>query len=209
MRYTRPDKEKGQAVSQIPNEIKDILSHQNLKVAADFARDSLSPAESPGFDPEKLATIPAQDRRWAWIEVDLSAIRHNMTIARQAVGRGKRIMAVVKADAYGHGAVKVAKTALNSGADYLGVATVDEAIELREALVNAPILLLAQPPITAIPLLIAYKIMPTIYTPDFAIQYGEAADSFGVRAPFHLKVNTGMNRIGVRYDSVVDFMTQI
>ncbi|MEG0503578.1 MAG: alanine racemase [Raoultibacter sp.] len=193
----------------MPNEIKDILSHQNLKVAADFARDSLSPAESPGFDPEKLATIPAQDRRWAWIEVDLSAIRHNMTIARQAVGRGKRIMAVVKADAYGHGAVKVAKTALNSGADYLGVATVDEAIELREALVNAPILLLAQPPITAIPLLIAYKIMPTIYTPDFAIQYGEAADSFGVRAPFHLKVNTGMNRIGVRYDSVVDFMTQI
>lgn len=196
-------------MSQIPNELKDILSHQNLKVAADFARDALSPVESPGFDPDKLATIPAQDRRWAWIEVDLSAIRHNVAVARQAVGRGKRIMAVVKADAYGHGAAKVAKTALNSGADYLGVATVDEAIELREALVNAPILVLAQPPITAIPLLIAYKIMPTIYTPDFAIQYGEAADSFGVRAPFHLKVNTGMNRIGVRYDSVVDFMTQI
>ena len=209
VRYTRLDKEKGRAVSQLPSEIKDILSHQNLRVAADFARDTLSSSETPGFDPHKLATIPAQDRRWAWLEVDLSAIRHNLAVARHAIGRGKRIMAVVKADAYGHGAVMVAKTALNSGAEYLGVATVDEAIELREALINAPILVLAQPPISAIPLLIAYKVMPTVYTPDFAIQYGEAADSFGVRAPFHLKINTGMNRIGVRSDAVVEFMTQI
>lgn len=118
-------------------------------------------------------------------------------------------MAVVKADGYGHGAVKVTKTALNSGAEYLGVATVDEAIELREALINAPILVLAEPPISSIPLLLAYKVMPTVFTPEFAIQYGEAADSFGVRAPYHLKVNTGMNRIGVRHDEVIEFMTQV
>ena len=116
------------------------------------------------------------------------------------IGSGRHMMAVVKADAYGHGAVRVAKTALNSGADYLGVATVDEGIQLREGLVNAPILMLAEPPASAIPLLPAYKIMPAVYSSEFAIKYAEAADSMGLRAPFHLAVNTGMNRIGVRWD---------
>ena len=93
--------------------------------------------------------------------------------------------------------------------DYLGVATVDEAIELREALVNAPILVLSQPPLSAIPLLLAYKVMPSVYTPEFAIQYAETADAYGMKAPCHLAVNTGMNRIGVRHDEVVEFMGQV
>lgn len=181
------------------------------KAALAFAR-SLEPDAKTGriaFDPEKLATIPARDRRGAWVEIDLSAIRHNVAVARQSVGRGKRIMAVVKADAYGHGAVQVAKCALNSGADYLGVATVDEAIELREALVGAPILVLSEPPAAAIPLLLAYKVMPAVYTPEFAIRYAEAADAYGIRAPYHLAVNTGMNRIGVRHDRVIEFLSQV
>lgn len=161
------------------------------------------------FDPEKLAQIPETDRRWAWTEIDLNAIRHNTNEYKRRIGRGCRLMAVVKADAYGHGAERVAKTALNSGAEYLGVATVQEGIKLREALVNAPILILSQPPAQAIPLLLGYKIMPSIYAPDFAIQYAEAADSFGVRAPYHLAVNTGMNRIGVRHDEVVAFLSQV
>ena len=132
-----------------------------------------------------------------------------MSVAKQRIGHGRRLLAVVKADAYGHGAVRVAKTALNSGADYLGVATVQEAVELREGLVNAPILVLSQPPASAIPLLLGYKIMPSIYSAEFAIQYAEAADSFGLRAPYHLAVNTGMNRIGVRHDEVVSFMHQV
>ena len=69
---------------------------------------------------------------------------------------------------------------------------------------NAPTLILGEPPATAIPLLLAYKIMPAVYTAEFAIRYAEAADAFGVSAPFHLKVNTGMNRIGVRWDEVVE-----
>lgn len=167
-----------------------------------------SPAP-PTFDPDKLRLIPATDRRWAWTEIDLNAIRHNVSAVKQRLARGCRLMAVVKADAYGHGAVRCAKTALNSGVEYLGVATVQEAIELREGLVNAPILVLSQPPLSAIPLLLAYKVMPSIYTPDFAIQYAEAADSFGLRAPYHLAINTGMNRIGVRHDEVVAFLTQV
>ena len=163
----------------------------------------------PSFDPDKLATIPSKDRRWSWIEIDLNAIRHNTQAVKKAIGAGRHLMAIVKADAYGHGAVRVAKTALNSGADYLGVATVDEGIQLREGLVNAPILMLAEPPASAIPLLLAYKIMPAVYTSEFAISYAEAADSMGIKAPFHLAVNTGMNRIGVRHDEVVSFMNQV
>lgn len=174
-----------------------------------FAEAGTANSGKPRFDPDKLARIPEVDRRWSWVEIDLNAIRHNASVVKHSLRPGTRLMAVVKADAYGHGAVQCAKTALNSGAEYLGVATVDEAIQLREALVNAPILVLGQPPETAIPLLLAYKIMPSVYTAEFAIAYGEAADAFGSRAPFHLKVNTGMNRIGVRYDEVVDFVRQI
>lgn len=177
-----------------------------LKFARDTERDA---AGALHFDPEKLRTIPDADRRWSWVEVDLSAIRHNVMEYRRRLARSTRLMAIVKADAYGHGAVQVARTALNSGAEWLGVATVNEAIKLREALVNAPILILSEPPATAAPLLLAYKITPAVYTPEFAIAYAETADAFGIRAPYHLAVNTGMNRIGVRYDQVIEFMTQI
>ncbi len=163
----------------------------------------------PAFDEEKLKSINEDNKRWAWIEVDLSAIRHNLGEIKKRLARGARIMAVVKADGYGHGAVQCARTALNSGAEYIGVATVDEAVELREALINAPILVLNEPPASSIPLLLAYKIMPSVYTAEFAMQYAESADMLGSTAPFHLKVNTGMNRIGIRYDEVVSFMHQI
>ena len=164
---------------------------------------------APHFDPDKLAGISEKERHWAWIEIDLSAIRRNTLAIKRMLPRGVRIMAVVKADAYGHGAVQCARTALNSGAEYLGVATVDEAIKLREALINAPILVLSEPPLTSVPLLLAYKIMPSVYTAEFAVQYAEAADALGLKAPYHLAVNTGMNRIGVHHDEVVSFMRQI
>ena len=96
-----------------------------------FSADGENAEGRVEFDPEKLATIPEKDRRWAWLEIDLNAIRHNASAVKKMIGSGRHMMAVVKADAYGHGAVRVAKTALNSGADDLGVATVDEGIKLR------------------------------------------------------------------------------
>ena len=188
------------SLSQLSSAASDVLR---------FAEQGTQATGAPRFDPDKLARIPETDRRWAWVEIDLNAIRHNASAVKRRLNPGTRLMAVVKADGYGHGAVQCAKTALNSGAEYLGVATVDEAIALREAYVNAPILILGEPPATAIPLLLAYKIMPAVYTAEFAIRYAEAADAFGVSAPFHLKVNTGMNRIGVRWDEVVEFARQI
>ncbi len=177
-----------------------------FQYARDHARDT---KDALSFDPEKLRKIPAKERRWSWVEIDLSAIRHNIGVYRRRLGKGVRLMAVVKADAYGHGAVQVARCALNSGAEWLGVATVDEGIALREALINAPILVLSEPPISAVPLLLAYKLTPAVYTPEFAISYAETADVFGVRAPYHLVLNTGMNRIGVRADEVLEFMNQV
>ena len=174
-----------------------------------YARDHAQRDPMEELAPERLSDIPDTDRRWSWVEIDLSAIRHNAMAVKQRIGAGTRLMAVVKADAYGHGAVRCAKTALNSGAEYLGVATVNEGIQLREAQITAPILILSEPPVQAIPLLLAYRIMPSVYTSEFAIQYGEVADSMGLRAPYHLAVNTGMNRIGVRYDEVVEFMSTV
>lgn len=151
----------------------------------------------------------ASNTRWAWAEVDLSAIRHNVAMAKRQLNSRTRLMAVVKADAYGHGAVEVSRAALNAGAYSLGVATVPEALELRRAGLTAPILILSQPPATSIPLLVHYSLTPTVYTPDFAIAYGEVADQMGRQAPFHLAINTGMNRIGVNCADVVEFMNQV
>lgn len=161
------------------------------------------------LDVEQADAIEESLRRWSWVNIDLSAVRHNVREARKLIARSTHLLAVVKADAYGHGAVKVAQAALSAGADHLGVATVSEGIELRRAQIGAPILILSQPPASAIPLLLAYDIMPSVYESEFAVQYGEMADAHGMEAPFHLAVNSGMNRIGVRYDEVVPFMMQI
>ena len=161
------------------------------------------------FTPEELADIDDRDRRWSWVEINLRAIQQNTLTIKHRLRPNTKLMAVVKADAYGHGAVRCAKASLSAGADWLGVSTVNEGIELRQAGINAPILILAEPPMEAIPLLLSYKITPAVFHPEFAIAYGEAADRHGMRAPYHLAVNSGMNRIGVRHDEVLEFMQQV
>ena len=166
------------------------------------------PGKAIPFSDVELDAISQLDQRWAWAQIDLSAIRHNVAETRRFLAPRCRLMAVVKADAYGHGAVEVSKAALGAGADRLAVATVPEAVELRKAGILAPLLLLSQPPAASIPLLLAHNITPAIYEPDFAVAYGEAADRHGMMAPYHLAVNTGMNRIGVRHDDAVEFLYQ-
>ena len=161
------------------------------------------------YSQQELDDIDDRDRRWSWVEIDLRAIQQNTLNIKRLLRGNTKLMAVVKADAYGHGAVRCAKASLSAGADWLGVATVNEGIELRNAGLNAPILLLAEPPMEAIPLLLSYRLSPAVFHPEFAIAYGEAADRHGMRAPFHLAINTGMNRIGVRHDEVLEFMQQV
>lgn len=161
------------------------------------------------FRTQKLSGIVPTDRRWSWLQVDLDAVRHNINTTKSKIGPNRKLLVIVKADAYGHGAVQIAKTAMNCGATYLGVATVDEAMELRDAEIAGNILVLSQPPASSIPLLVKHDIMPAVHSTEFAIQYAEAADKAGKEAPYHLAVNTGMNRVGVRHNEVFDFLKSV
>ena len=135
--------------------------------------------------------------RWAWAEIDLSAIHKNVVKLKQMTRPNTRFMAVVKADGYGHGAFEVAREALSAGATNIGVATIDEAIALRKAGIIEPILVLSQPPEDSILKLVEYNITPTVFTPEFAFALGGFGNARGIKIPFHLKIDTGMNRIGI------------
>ena len=147
--------------------------------------------------------------RWAWVEVDTSAISKNVGTLKALTKPGTKFMAVVKADGYGHGAVRAARAALGGGADCLGVATVDEASELRDAGISAPIQLLSEPPETTIPTLLERDIVPTVTTREFAVALGKWAAARGAEAPFHLKIDSGMNRIGIHAEDAAAFARNI
>ncbi len=148
--------------------------------------------------------LPAD--RWAWVEVDLDAIRRNVRAFKDCTRSGTRFCAVVKANAYGHGAVRVAQACRAVGVDMFAVATVAEGIALRDGGITEPVLLLAQPPVTAVPDLVKYGLMPAVYDLEFAARLGEEALRHGTSTRYHLKVDTGMDRIGVPYGNVSDFM---
>jgi len=143
--------------------------------------------------------------RWAWVEVDTSAIARNVATLKGRTRPGTLFMAVVKADGYGHGAVRVARAALAGGADRLGVATLIEARELRDAGISAPVQLLSEPPESAIPSLLEHDIVPTVTTREFAVALGKWASARSAEARYHLKIDSGMNRIGVRAEDAAAF----
>ena len=146
-----------------------------------------------------------EDLRWAWAEVDLAAIEHNVATLNALTSPETLFMAVVKAGGYGHGASEVAQAALAAGADRLGVATVDEGIDLRKAGITAPVQILSEPPSSSAPLLVRYGLRPALYSAEFAAALSCAGVAAGSAVPFHLKVNTGMNRIGVDWADVGAF----
>ena len=145
--------------------------------------------------------------RWAWVEVDLEAVRHNVRAFRSLLKPPTRMLAVVKADAYGHGAAEVARACRAAGADMFAVATVDEGVALRRAGVEEPILMLSQPPLESIPLLVESRVMPAVYDLEFAARLGDEALSQGTEARYHLAVDTGMDRIGVPHSEVAEFLS--
>lgn len=135
-------------------------------------------------------------------EIDLDAIRHNIETL-SALTAPSLMMAVVKADAYGHGALPVARAAIAAGADWLGVATVEEALELRSDGVTAPILLLSEPPLAAADTVVAEQLTPAVYTHEALDALEAASGRAGTRVDVHLKVDTGMARVGAHPDEVV------
>lgn len=134
-----------------------------------------------------------------YVEVNLQAIRHNILEARHCIQEGTKVMAIVKADAYGHGAIPVAK-ALYDIVDAYGVAMIEEAMELRKTGVDKLILILGYTGECWYEELVRHHISQTIYTYDMAKKLSDVAVSMGVRTPIHIKLDTGMGRIGFSPD---------
>lgn len=141
-----------------------------------------------------------QPARPAWAEVDLGAIAHNVKELIRVKDSRAKFMAVVKANGYGHGAVPVARTALAAGAEWLGVAILTEALELRRAGLDGPLLVLGFTPPEQSDLVVANDVSQAVYTIDGARALSEAAARAGRPARVHLKVDTGMGRLGVTPD---------
>lgn len=134
--------------------------------------------------------------RPVWAEVDLDALRRNA--ARLAEhSEPAALCAVVKANGYGHGAVAVARAALAGGAAWLAVALVEEGVELRDAGIDAPVLLLSEPPADDMDEVVARSLVPTLYSDEGVEAAAKAAAGHGVGLAVHLKVDTGMHRVGV------------
>lgn len=136
-----------------------------------------------------------------WSEIDLNAVSHNVRELRRITCSGSRFMAVVKADGYGHGAIEVAQTALENGADCLGVARMNEGLQLRSAGITAPILILGFTPLEFSAKLVSHRLTQTVYTFEAAEALSEAAAQLQTTAKVHIKVDTGMGRIGLLPDS--------
>jgi alanine racemase len=135
--------------------------------------------------------------RPVWAEIDLGAIRDNVRALRAAVAPAS-LLAVVKADGYGHGAVEVGRAALDAGATWLGVALVEEGVALREAGIDAPVLVLSEPVPDAAACVVKHRLTPVVYSALGIESLAKAAvvAGAGEALPVHLKVDTGMHRVG-------------
>jgi len=157
--------------------------------------------------------------RPTWVQVDLEAIAHNVQRIVEMVGPKVIVMAVLKADGYGHGAIRVARTALNNGARYLGVASINEGTALRRAGITAPILVLGYTPAWQARELVLNGLSATVFSLDVARALSRAAadlPALGVaarpgygRVPTHVKVDTGMGRLGLLPDEVLPFVLEL
>ena len=143
------------------------------------------------------------DKPLIWAEIDLNAYAHNIKELRRITHPNARLMAVVKADGYGHGAVEVAREALQNGAEWLGVARIDEAIRLRQHSLTAPILIFGYTPPDLAKQLIEFDLTPTVYSYSTAEILSTNAQSIGKTIGVHIKVDSGMGRLGLLPDTLV------
>ncbi|MBD1887859.1 alanine racemase [Coleofasciculus sp. FACHB-SPT9] len=146
----------------------------------------------------------------AWVEIDLAALAHNVRQLRRFLSPKTALMAVVKADAYGHGAITVAEIACQSGASWLGVATIPEGIQLREAGIQAPILILGASNTTEQVQAIAHwNLQPTLCTPQQALVFSETLGTLNRSLPVHVKLDTGMSRLGTPWQEAAEFVALV
>ena len=136
--------------------------------------------------------------RPVWAEINLKAITHNLREVRRLVGPAVAIMAVVKAEAYGHGAVEIARTTLKAGANWLGVSLPEEGIALRKAGITAPILVFGPLQPDQVSVVLKYDLTATVCQTEAAVALSREATRSRKLVELHVKVDTGMGRVRIR-----------
>jgi alanine racemase len=149
-----------------------------------------------------------QPARPTWVEIDLEAVGNNVKLLADIASPAK-VMAILKADAYGHGMYKVTRTTLNNGASWVGVATLGEGIQLRRAGIDAPILVLSYLPAWQAHEAVAHNIRATVFTMEIVRAFSQAASDLNEDAYVHVKVDTGMGRLGLLPHDVLPFLKAI
>jgi len=144
-----------------------------------------------------------------WVEVDLDRFRRNLGAIRAAIGAGRRIMLVVKADAYGHGAVEIARHAVEAGVTMLGVATLHEGIELRSSGITVPVIILSPTLLSEVDEIIEHRLTPCITSIEFADLFSRRCVAHQVLSRFHVEVDTGMGRTGVSDSEAIEFIERV
>jgi alanine racemase len=144
--------------------------------------------------------------RPTWVEIDLNALRHNLSALKKRVGPQTKILGIVKADAYGHGDYEISRVLLNNGVEMLGIAILEEGIQLRDKGIKAPLLLLGGIFEEQIDTVIQYGLTPTVYDLKLAEVLSKRAYYFNTIMKVHVYVDTGMGSIGVKHDKAVEFV---
>ena len=147
--------------------------------------------------------------RPTWVEIDLGALRHNLLAIKKWVGPQINILGIVKADAYGHGDYEVSRVLLNNGAEMLGIAILEEGIQLRDKGIKEPLLLLGGLFEDQIEAVIHHDLIPTVYDVKLAEALSKKATYFNKKLKVHVYVDTGMGSIGVKYDKAVEFVKSV
>jgi Alr-MurF fusion protein len=171
-------------------------------------------------NPDDSKQLPRQDFTWdsaavfqpmrpSWVEIDTNILGANVRKIKELVGNDVTLMAVVKSDAYGHGLIQCASTALANGAEYLGVSSVAEALELREEGITAPILVMNYTPVYAVRQAVRQDVSVVLYDLDLARAFDRAARELGKKLKVHIKLDTGMARLGVMAGEVATFFRHL
>jgi alanine racemase len=148
-------------------------------------------------------------RRPTWAEINLNNLASNFNQVKKHVSPAARVMAVIKANAYGHGAVECARRLANEGADWFGVALPEEGIELRTSGIVQPVLCLGGFWHGQASLCVQHQLTPVVYRLDMIESLDQAASDAGIVADVHVKVDTGMGRLGVRFDQLNEFVAAL
>src|SRR5579859_2889139 len=147
--------------------------------------------------------------RPAWTEIDMGRLRRNLQLIRHDLPPKVKLLAVVKDEAYGHGALDVARIALEEGASSLGLSTLEEAMSLRDAGIDAPLLLLGERQEAELPWCVAHDLTVCVNEPHAVRKLARIAAAHGKQVPVHVKIHTGMSRYGVRWDEAWPLIEQI